>query len=486
MITSDEQLIADLGEALPVDFTRPTPGAQHDLRGVEIIAKALGTPLMPWQRLVARVATERHPEDPRRFRYSPIVLTVPRQAGKTTLMRAILTHRALTRPGRRAFYTAQTGKDATARWKDLVEQIAASPIRDHVLLRKAAGSQSLTFPTGSTISPFAPTPKSLHGYTPHDVMCDEIFAFDQAQGSDLMAAIGPAQVTLLDRQLWLVSTRGTPESTFLNYWLDLARSMVEDADAGLAYFNWQMREGDDPYSPSSWTFHPALSHTITLEDLADLAKQHTYGEWMRAFMNTQTVTLEALIDPAVIAARGANPQTPPPTTQEMAIGYEVAADRSKAAIVAAWIDPETELPALRTIHAAEGDTWVAPMLDKLRTGMKPRAIGADDGGPTRDITDQVRSSYDWHDELQILGARDFATACDSLKARILTARVSLDGSEGMTQSFDNVVTRTMGQGYAWDRMKSRGPIPELIAATVALRLLERGPGPLPDPVIRFA
>lgn len=485
-MATDQELIDDLGDALPAQFTKPTPGAKHDLHAVEVIAKTLGTPLMPWQRLVARVATERDPRDERRFRYSPTLLTVPRQAGKTTLMRGVLTQRAIMTPRRRAFYTAQTGKDATARWKDLVDQIAGSVLRDRVILRKAIGSQSLTFPTGSTISPFAPTSASLHGYTPHDVMCDEIFWFDEAQGNDLMGAIGPAQITLIDRQLWLVSTRGTPRSTFLNYWLEQGAAAVEDPTSGLAFFDWHMRAGADPYNPESWKFHPALGHTITVADLQDLSKQHTYGEWMRAFMNTQTVTLEALIDPALITDLQ-SVQTPPVDKGALTLGYEVAADRSRAAIVAAWFDPATDLPAVKIVHAAAGDTWLAPMLDALRADLKPRAIGADDGGPTRDITDQLKSAFDWADrELNILGPRDFATACDALKARILTRSISLDAEPYMTQSFDNVVTRPMGQGYAWDRVKSRGPICELIAGTVALRLLERGPAPMPAPMIAFA
>jgi hypothetical protein len=485
-VTTDQELLDDLGEAVPARFTKPTPDAPHDLPAVELIAKALGTPLMPWQRLVARVATERRLDDPRRFRYSPIVLTVPRQSGKTTLMRGVLTQRAMTNARRRAFYTAQTGKDATARWKDLVEQIAAGPLRKKVILRKAIGSQSLTFPTLSTISPFAPTAESLHGYTPHDVMCDEIFAFDDAQGNDLMGAIGPAQVTLLLRQLWLVSTRGTPASTFLNYWLEQGDASVDDPEAGLAFFDWHMPAGLDPYDPTSWAFHPALGHTITLDDLAQLAKQHTYGEWMRAFMNTQTVVLEALIDPARIRDLQTR-QTPPADRSDLALSYEVAADRSRSAIMAAWFDPATGQPAIKIVESHAGDSWLPAAIDELRTDLHPRAIGADDGGPTRDITDQLRSRYYWAaDELEIITARDFATACDALKARVLDSTISLDAAGELTESFDNVVTRTMGQGYAWDRVKSRGPIPELVAGTVALRLLEHAPAPMPSPIVRFS
>src|SRR5690606_5672588 len=105
-----------LGAAMPAYATAPTDGAMHDLRGIETVSAALSTPLMPWQRFVARVSTERHPDRPAEFRYKTVVLTVPRQSGKTTLTRCKLVHRGLVNPGRRSFYTAQTGKDARERW----------------------------------------------------------------------------------------------------------------------------------------------------------------------------------------------------------------------------------------------------------------------------------------------------------------------------------------------------------------------------------
>ena len=50
-----ERLLADLGDAQPKYFTKPTPGAVNDLEAARIIGKALGTPLFPWQALVIRV-----------------------------------------------------------------------------------------------------------------------------------------------------------------------------------------------------------------------------------------------------------------------------------------------------------------------------------------------------------------------------------------------------------------------------------------------
>lgn len=456
----------------PLYATAPNPAAPHDLRAITAVAKALGTPLMPWQEQVARVASERRADDPRRFRYPIVVLTVPRQSGKTTLMRAVLAQRALTMQHRVAFYTAQTGKDARARWADLVKQIERGPFAGHVEKRVAAGTESLTFPTGSVISPFAPTPKSLHGYTPHDVMLDEIFAWDAAQGDDLMGAIKPAQITLPDRQLWLVSTMGTKDSEFLHGWVEQGRQATDDPGAGLAYFEWAMPDGLDPYDPASWSFHPALGHTISVEDLAEAAGAHSRGEWLRAYMNRRSATAETVVDMDRYDAAVDADQTPPAPGTQLVLAYEADPQRRRAAIVAGWRDP-AGVPHLRTVMARDGVNWLAGELNALRENLKPRAIGYDNGSDaTRAAAEHLAGTPAWswiqHDAL---GPRDFATACGELKAHIEAGKVRLGESPAMRAAVENIASRPLSEGWAISRAKSAGPVPEAVAGAVALRLL---------------
>ena len=60
---------------------------------IAAVAALLGQPFLPWQRLVADVAGELLPDG--RPAYRTVVVVVPRQAGKTTLTNAVMTHRAL-------------------------------------------------------------------------------------------------------------------------------------------------------------------------------------------------------------------------------------------------------------------------------------------------------------------------------------------------------------------------------------------------------
>lgn len=478
-------LLEALGDAQPAYFTKPTPGAQHDLAQARIIGAALGTPPYPWQALMIRIASEKRADDPRRYRWPIVIITTPRQVGKTTGYRVYQTTKCVMYPGRQAFYTAQTGKDARARWKDIVTVLTAddSPFKRDVSIRLSAGDPQVKFSNGSTLGPFAPTAESLHGYTPDDVAVDEGFAFDDAQGSDLEGAIIPAQQRVPARQFLIFSTAGNKDSTWLRRKIEQGRQLVDDPGAAIAFLEWSMPVGADPADPASWVFHPGLGPDFTLADMAEQyeAMKDRPQEWLRAFMNTWSE--EADIPPILTAEEVEavqTPQTPPKGgLADVCLAYETAYDRSRAVIAAAWYDPQTGRPAIRIAERLDRARDLAPAVAS-QLPQHPRAWGADDGGPTRDVTDQLRA--DGH-EPAVLSARDFATATDAFIARVKDKTISLDADPYLDQAIADAVLRDMGQGVVLDRRKSRGPIPEVIAAVVALRLLENAPAPAPAPMI---
>jgi hypothetical protein len=168
---------------------------------VGVIADALGTPLMPWQAQVADVAGEVNPDGS--MAYPLVVVSVPRQSGKTTLIRARAVTRCVTQARQGVFYTAQTGKDARERWRDLTKQITASALRSVATIRQGTGAERIIFPNLSEFRVFAPVPTALHGYTPHEVYLTRP-GLGAPRGAD--GAIGPDHRE--DRQLWIVSTAG--------------------------------------------------------------------------------------------------------------------------------------------------------------------------------------------------------------------------------------------------------------------------------------
>lgn len=472
--------------------TRRNPANPTDGPRVALVASALGTPFIPWQHYVANVACEWERDAalqalalgrPRPWRYKIVIVIVPRQAGKTVLLRAVTVDRALTTPGARLFTTAQMGKDATQRWRDMVEAVTrpGSPFRGKVRVRESQGSEFVGFPNGARISPFAPGPKAVHGYSPPFVGVDEAWAFDAAQGEAMEAAIRGAMLTRDDQQLWIISAAGTAESAWLRSWVDRGREAVDDPLSSVAYFEWSASAEYDTYDEAGWLYHPGLGHLITLDGMRTEAEALTRGNFERNLLNRWTVNAETVVDLDLFDSL-AEPELQA-AGSEVALAYEVAYDRSEAAIVAAWRD-EAGRPCVRVVRSGYGSRWLAPAVRDLAERWRPRALGADGAGPTRQVTDDLAAAGL---DVDTLGPSDFATATgtllDALKVDEPEGQLRHDGSAALREDVERAALRRLGQAVAWDRVTSTGPIPRLIAATVALRLFDHGTAPMPEPRI---
>lgn len=434
-----------------------------------IVAAALGTPFLPWQQYCADIAGEVWPDGT--YRHKVVVVTVPRQSGKTTLMRAVGCDRCMYRDGLGCFYTAQTGKDARARWEDLATQIMASPLAPLVQLRRAAGNERAVFANGSMFRVFAPGAKSLHGYTPPLVMLDEAFAHDEVAGDDLMGAIGPAQITIPHRQLWIVSTKGTAQSVFLNRWIEAGRAGAD----GVAILEWAAPEGVDIYDPASWpTFHPGMvelpgrDQLVTTEALRAEADRLPRSEFERAYGNRETRTASHLIAAEAWDRLRETDQRAPATWDGAVGAWCVMPHSASAAIVVTWRD-SYGLHA-RVARSGPGASWVAPAVLELRSkGVRDWAVSA--AGPAREVTRELHSPSWVH---QLDGA-EYADAWGRLVRHLAERSLQHDGSEPLAIGAANVATRPMGDSSAPSLRNSAGDVSALVALMVAVYRIDRKP-----------
>ncbi|NBX13222.1 MAG: hypothetical protein EBR06_05305 [Acidimicrobiia bacterium] len=191
---------------------------------VELISRGLALPLMPWQQSVVDVFGEQIEGRPA---YRELVLTVPRQSGKTTLILAVMLHRALYygRPQRIA-YTAQTGHDARQKLlDDFVPILERSPFASLVeRVYRANGDEAVIFTNGSRIEVLRNSISSGHGRTLDLAIIDEAFADEDDVREQ---ALLPTMATKKDAQILIVSTAGTERSLYLKRKVDQGRAAVD-------------------------------------------------------------------------------------------------------------------------------------------------------------------------------------------------------------------------------------------------------------------
>lgn len=468
----------------PAYAPRRDPSYETELHEIERVAALMGLRLMPWQRYVLEIATEyrRDAFGRKLYHYHDVVVTVPRQSGKTTLIGPLTVYRTLTRPRTAAFYTAQTGHAARQRIKDLVGLItdpAASRLHSLVHKNMEAGAEGFTIPANNSyLRRFSPTESGMHGETPHLVVVDEFWKFTELEGDNLTGAIDPAQITIRqESQTWWISTMGTAQSGFMNKTVEMGRA---GADPSTAYFEWSIPEGADPFARASWwLFHPALGNTITEDDLAGEArkarKRDKLGEFLRAFCNRKTGTANPLISDERWQALAVDMAKP----SGIALAYDVAPGNAAAAVVASWRD-ETGRPLTRVIRQAPGTAWVAPYVRACLEHLPVLALAADDGGPTRRITENLRngSAPTYSDGLEVttLTLPQFGSACMGwLEAARDAGNLGHDGSPALTAAVNAAALRTINGVSRFSRDEATEPIAALIGSAVGLWAWDNAP-----------
>jgi hypothetical protein len=430
---------------------------------------------MPWQRQVADTALEFDPVTGH-WCYPTVVLTVQRQAGKSTLVGPMAAHRCLTGVDRKCWYTAQTRIDARDTFMDLVKLLRRSPLATRIKVRESNGSESITFPTGSDYRLFAPTDEALHGKANHLVTVDEAWVMSEARGDQLTQSIVPTFATT-GGQLWVLSTMGTADSTWFHGLCDAGRLMV---DAGrtdaVAYFEWSIGDDVDPGDLAAVAAaHPANPYRIDDRALAAAYARMKPGEFARAFGNRRTTAAERVIPSALWLAGAAAHTVHPGLDHDVALAFDVGYGETDAAILAAWRDDDGA--HVEVVDARPGVSWLVPRVVELAGRWSPRAVGHDNAGPAVLAADALtRAGVD----LTPTNTRQYAVACAGLLAELVAGRLHYTPHPALDAAAAAATKRVLGDGaWGWGRKSSAGSIAAIVAASVALYTFEHAAPPAP-------
>ncbi len=315
--------------ATPRDPARKTLGP-----AVAKVAKALGTPLMPWQRLVADVAMEVDPSTGL-LAYREVVVTTPRQSGKTTLELGVMVHRCRTWPRSRVLYSAQSRLHAHKKWEDEhVATLKASPYSAEFTVRYQRGDEAIRWANGSLHGITAPGEKAGHSEVLDLAVMDEAWALEDSR---LEQGLSPTMVTRPQPQLWIVSTAGTYRSAYLRGKVEAGRARVNrGAHRGVAFFEWAAPAGADPGDPVTWRMGmPALHRTVTEATIAAEFERLDLADFCRAYLNWEPNAIPA--DWLVIAEQAWRALADPSSAAQdpVAFAADVTPERSHAAIAVA-------------------------------------------------------------------------------------------------------------------------------------------------------
>lgn len=480
------------------DLALPTYGPK-----VGQVGAALRRPLMPWQRGAADLITT--VTEAGDWRYRIILVTVPRQAGKTTLWAPLAAHRCMVRPNVRVWWTAQKRQDARDSWLEAVQLVHDSPLGPQFRQRKSNGSESLTTPNRSTWRVFPPTEDGLHGKTSELVGVDEAWAKTDAEGVALEAGIVPT-FTTTGGQLVIWSTAGTAASTWLARLVERGRASLDDPRSTIGHVEYSLPDdvaelveaGLQPDAApadrehaidlvAAW--HPAVGYTTDRAAIAAAADSMKAGEFIRAYGNRFTGLSEGVIS-SVAWASGAATSWPPPAVP-VALAVDVSPDRTDAAIMAAWRDEPGGPMRLDVVDARPGASWLLDRVPELlRTwSTKPRVAASPTGPAVDTIADLERAGV----EIERITGTDYTAACGWMLGAINDGRLlhrapantPKDSPQRALADAVQVTARVwIGDGaFVWSRKTSAGSISPVTAGSLAARWFDHAPAEKAAPLI---
>ena len=408
---------------------------------------------MPWQRMVADVGGELDPKTGLPA-YREIMVTVPRQSGKTILFVAWLIHRCLFwgRP-QRTLYTAQTGKDARDKWLDeLFPLIENSQLRPTIGdINRGMGNEALKWRNGSLIRILSTSAASGHSKTVDQAVLDEIWHdWDDRREQ----GIRPAMITRRDAQLLVCSTAGTAASTVYNRKVEMGRrAAAENSGSGVAYFEWSAPEDWDPTDWSSWwEFMPALGLTVSPGRISEELQAMDPAEFRRAYGNRPTGGRDMVIPAEAWAAVCDGAIT---AKGRLRLALDVAEDRASAAIAAA-----DDAGRLELVEHRPGTNWIAARANELCKKYSTR-IAFDAGGPAGVFAGHLERA-------RPMKSRDVLVACASFYDRVMARSVQIRRHSSLDAAVEGVVKKQVGDLWAWSRRSSMADVTPLMAATLAL------------------
>jgi len=465
-------------------FATPRSPERKSVGGqIEHYAKLLGVRLMPWQRQVAWVAGELLDDGIPAYR--DVVISVPRQSGKTTLLLAAMLQRATGDPWGRGkqviVYSAQDGTAARYKLvKDFLPALGYDTVRKNTAQQRkvgihqfhlARGEEGVSWTNQSRLELMSGSKDAGHGRTLDMGVQDELFA-DRDTRRD--ASMRPAMLTKELAQIWRLSTAGDQTSLVWNAAMTQGRDVVErELREGTAYFEWSGEPDDEPDDEEAWyRIMPALGpkqlgFTQSVRTIrAEREGTKDVEDFRRAYFNITRGTgagsvfsksgWDQIIDRRFTIGRpGAR----------VGLAVDAAEDGSMGVIALAVFNGD--VPYVSVLQHGEGLDWIPAATARWsKTFNAP--VWYEGAGPVAPLALTARG---FGADIRSANQREFAAASSGLFTAVTSEvpAMSVPDLSLLSTAAASVHRRRLGGGlYVWERTTSTVAICAISLARLAL------------------
>ena len=452
------------------------PAKTSAAQDVVEMARIAGMELDAWQ---VRVLEGALGEDERgRWAAFEAALVVPRQAGKSALLEALVLTALFVWQERTVIFSAHLFSTAAETFQRLRALIEGSEFADEVAkVYTANGKEAIILKNGCRVKFMARSRGGGRGFSGDRIIFDEAFDLDpKSLGAMVPTLAARSMRGDSNPQIWYASSAPHSDSVVLHG----IRSRALAGDAGrLFYAEWSAPEGTPDDDVDGWyQANPALGIRISEEFVRDemQALSHSPGEFARERLGIpdplpsvdgppakfDPVKWSATVGPAVTVAPGA-----------CTLAYDVHNGWCSVSVAAGNLAASYG----EVIEHRKGTGWLPARLVELAQTWKPTGIALDGGnGEAVAVLAQVREAFELAnldtEILKPLTMTAYRAACGDVfdaveNGRAKRPRVTPDQ---LATAGERAAERRVGDSWLWDR-KCPVPLSPLVSWTIARSLL---------------
>jgi len=436
-----------------------------------VVAKCaeMGVTFDPWQHGIGSVALGKRKNGKYAATVGGIVMSIPRQVGKTFLVGMIIIALCVLFPGFTALWTAHRTRTASMTFASMQAMVKKKKIWPHIAaIRTSNGEQEIRFRNGSIIMFGAREQGFGRGFDKVDA---EIFDEAQILSEKALEDMVPAANQSTQEAGALLFFMGTPPrptdpgEEFAN-----RRSKALSGKAkNIVYVEFSADPDAEPDDREQWAkANPSFPHRTPVESLErmrenltddDSFKREALGIW-DAEDSSRVIDEESwhrVADPASMAI------------DRLSIAVDVAPDRTVAAVALAGLRADGTWHIELDDHR-RGTDWVAHWVKDRAAKNRLHSVVVDE------LSGLVETRRDRHyligtDVEVTLAAsegRDMAIASAKFYDSVMGASLRHTDQPQVNVALSVARKRPLGAGWAWNRKDATSDITPVVALTLAL------------------
>lgn len=389
-----------------------------------------------------------------------IVISIPRQVGKTYLVAAIIFALCLLNPGLTVIWTAHRKSTAAETFRQFDGMAQRPKVAPHVRqVLRGKGDESIWFANGSRILFGARESGFGRGMTDVDIL---VFDEGQILKDDVLEDMGAAQNVAANPLTFVIGTPPRPKDPGEFFTL-LRQEALDGESDGTLYIELSADRGCDPMDREQWRkANPSFPHRTSERAMLRLRKKLKNDDsWCREALGIWDDTAHRVVVKASAWSDLVDPG-PPDGTKPTGVAVDMSHAR-QISISACWIEDDRahceEVWAGLDEHAALA--WL-----RERAGRRiPIAI--DNLSPAASLAPALRARGC---RVNLTTAPDMARACGMWLGKVTAKALSHAGQKPVDDALAGARKRAIGTagGWGWDRADEETDISPVVSQTLAL------------------